>query len=803
MNCSSTFTQKRFIRILVFCACVSSNLEAQKNTSSLTVRFHSPARSLEESLLTGNGRLGASMYGGIANDRISLNESSMWSGSPHDSDRPDAYKSLSEIRRLLLSGKNAEAEALVNKNFTSADAGSSDPRYGCYQELGRISLSFDDATSAQVSDYSRTLDLDAAVATTSFTKNGVRYTRELFTSEPDQVVVLRLTASKPGALSFIVGLSREARASTHVIGSSMLQMRGTLDSGVPKVAGVAFLSDLKVLFRGGKIEAEKNDTLHVTGADQVLILLTAATNYAGFAGRHTDNPESAAALDLERAATHSYPNLLARHQADFRAYFRRVVLHFRGGLDSQGNRTTADRLALASAGGRDPELVELEYQFGRYLLISSSRPGGLPANLQGLWTEGVQTPWNGDWHLNINVEMNYWLAESSGLGDLTGPLFALIAGLQGSGAHTAKSYYDAPGWVAHIMTNAWGFTSPGEDASWGSTIIGSAWLCQHIWNHYLYTGDKTFLREMYPILRGASEFYLAMLVVEPRHGWLVTAPSNSPENSFYLSDGRKASVCMGPAIDEEILHFLFAATAQSAEVLNVDGPLRAQLLDARSKLAPLQIGPDGRLMEWLEPYREVDPHHRHVSHLWALYPGDEIDPETTPDFALAAKRSLEVRGDGATGWSLANKMLMWTRLGDGDHAYVLLRHLWSPVDPVKQNAAGSFPNLLVSHPPFQMDGNFGATAAIGEMLLNSRPDELRLLPALPSVLSSGDVEGLTAEGGLTASIKWKNGLLVQASLHASRAASMNVEYAHHSMPIKLRAGESRILRSFDFNKIGS
>ena len=767
---------------------------------SMSIRFSTPGRNLEEALLTGNGRLGASMYGGITDERISLNESSMWSGSVHDSDRPDAYKQLPEIRRLLLAGKNAEAEALVNASFTSADRGGSDPRFGCYQELGRLNLHFNAPAEASPTDYTRTLDLDAALATTTFTLEGVRYVRELFTSAPDQVIVLHLTASRPGALSFTVALARAALATTSPTSPGELQMHGALDSGVPGRSGVAFTSDLRVLHHGGKVQAEGN-LLRVSSADEVTLLISAATNYNGFAGRQTLDPEAAAAADLASAAKRPYSELLARHQADFRRYFRRVTLQLGPADPPEDLRTTEERLKAASGGAPDPGLATLEYQYGRYLLISSSRPGGLPANLQGLWAEGLQTPWNGDWHLNINVQMNYWLAETANLSDLTGPLFSLIAGLQQPGAHTARSYYDAPGWVAHVMTNAWSFTSPGEQASWGSTLVGSAWLCQHIWKHYLYTGDQAFLREMYPILRSASQFYLAMLVAEPKHGWLVTAPSNSPENSFYLPDGTKTSVCMGPAIDEEILRFLFNATAQSAQILNTDPDLQAKLKETSEKLAPIQIGPDGRVMEWLEPYREVDPHHRHVSHLWALYPGDEIDPATTPDLAAAARRTLEVRGDGATGWSLANKMLMWTRLGDGDHAYLLLRNLWNPVDPVKQNSAGSFPNLLVSHPPFQMDGNFGATAAIGEMLLDSRPGDLRLLPALPSALPEGHATGLTAQGGLTVSLDWSAGHLHRATLHATRSQDLKVQYAGTPIRVHLAANETRTLGHDDLQSI--
>ncbi|MGI4827299.1 MAG: glycoside hydrolase family 95 protein [Janthinobacterium lividum] len=756
-------------------------------SAALCIRFAAPARSFGEAMPTGNGRLGASMYGGVAHERLSLNESSMWSGSRHDADRPDAYKQLPEIRRLLLAGKNAEAEVLVNQSFTSADKGGSDPRYGSYQELGRLELNFDGLDDASATDYRRALDLDAAVATTSFVEHGIHFTREVFTSAPDQAIIVRLGADQPHALSLGISLARAARFQTTVAGRDELLMTGELDSGAPGIAGVRYATRVRVLPVGGSIDAT-GSTLHVQGADEILLLLTAATDFDGFAGRHTHDPSVASATDLAAAAHRSYPDLLARHQADFQNYFRRVQLQL-GPATPDDLRPTVDRLAAASSGASDPGLATLDFQFGRYLLISSSRAGGLPANLQGLWAEGTQIAWNGDWHLNVNVQMNYWPAEPTGLGDLTDPLFALITSLPSPGTRTARSYYAAPGWVAHVMTDAWGFTSPGEQASWGSTSIGSAWLCQHIWMHYLYTGDQAFLRRMYPVLKGAAEFYLSMLVREPQHGWLVTAPSNSPENSFYLPDGQKASVCMGPAIDEEILHFLFGAVAQTEATLHVDPELRKRLEMTEKQLAPIQIGPDGRVLEWLQPYREVDPHHRHVSHLWALYPGDAIDPVTTPQLAAAARQTLLQRGDGATGWSLANKSLLWTRLGDGDHAYKLLQTLWRPVDPVKQNSAGSLPNLWDAHPPFQIDGNFGATAAIAEMLFSSRSDEVRLLPALPSVWTEGSVSGLRGIGGLSANLSWTAGRLTRCTLALQRSRNVTVRYSGQTLILHGRAGQ--------------
>ena len=775
---------------------------------NLAVRFSAPARAFEEAAPTGNGRLGATMYGGIENERIDLNESSMWSGSRHNADRKGAASNLPEIRRLLLAGDNVAAEALVNKTFTSADPGSSDPRYGCYQELGQLLLGFQGngfhgagfhgaglkaAAAPRVTSYQRTLDLDNAVASTSFTLAGVHYRREVFTSAPDQVIVVHLTADKPASLSLRVALRRAERFKTSINSPDSLLMAGELDSGAPNVAGVRYAALVKVIATGGNVNASGPDALQVTKASDVVLLITAATNYKGFAGRQTTNPHQAAVTDLHTAEAKPFATLLARHRADYQGYFHRVSLEFGKAelttSSSQDQRTAVGRLAAAHAGADDPGLAALYFNFGRYLLISSSRPGGLPANLQGLWAEGTHTPWNGDWHLDVNIQMNYWPAESVALGDLTGPLFALIQSLEQPGTQTARAYYDAPGWVAHVITNPWGYTSPGEQASWGATTIGSAWLSQHIWSHYLYSGDVEFLRRMYPVLKGASQFYLAMLVKEPKHHWLVTAPSNSPESTFYLPNGTKASVTMGPAIDEENLRYLFHATAQAALRLGVDPAFQAQLNASTRQLAPIQVGADGRILEWLEPYREVEPHHRHVSHLWALYPGDEIDPDSSPVLANAARRSLEARGDGGTGWSLAYKMLLWTRLGDGDHAYQLLRNLWKPIDPVHPADAGSLPNLFDVCPPFQIDGNFGATAAIAEMLLDSRPGTIHLLPALPAALPEGHAEGLEAMGGVTVGMVWKEGKLSYATLRAARPASFTLRYGTMARSLKLKPGQ--------------
>jgi alpha-L-fucosidase 2 len=760
--------------------------------SETTIWFAAPASNFTESSPLGNGRLGAMMFGGVDEERVVLNESSVWSGSPQDADRPDAFKVLPEIQNLLLQGKNPEAESLVNSNFTCKGPGSGGPQYGCYQVLGNLHLSsLSGDTNLPVTNYRRELDLNTAIAHLKYDRGNVAFEREMFSSAPDQVMVLRLSANKAKQISFDAQLDRPERFGTTADGNNGLLMTGQLDDGTDG-RGVRYVVRLRVLNRGGTISIHEN-VLRVSQADEVILLISAGTDYLGYAGRQTKDPWPATLQDLNAAAKKSYASLRAAHVADYQKYFQRVSLQLEPLDPTAAEKPILERLKAAENGPGDPSLAALHFNFGRYLLISSSRPGGLPPNLQGIWAEEPHTPWNGDWHLDVNVQMNYWPAEVCNLSDLTPPLFALIASLQEPGAKTAHDYYNARGWVAHVIANPWGFTSPGEGASWGAFSGGSAWLCQHLWDHYLFTQDRKFLQGAYPVMKGAAEFYSDLLIEEPTNHWLVIAPANSPENSFRMPAGRQAAICMGPTVMQQMVRYLFGACIESSKILGIDADFRNDLVAKRARLAPTRVSTDGRVMEWLQEYAEVEPQHRHVSHLWGLYPSDEISPQATPELAQASRKSLEVRGDDGVGWSLAYKAALWARLGDGNHTWLLVRKALVPVTSQEiryDKGGGVYPNLFDACPPFQIDGNFGVTAAIGEMLLQSRVDKIELLPALPDAWRNGSVSGLRARGGFQVDIVWQNGKITSATIRSDTGEPGSISYGGKIADFKIKKGES-------------
>lgn len=652
------------------------------------------------------------------------------------------------------------------------------------------------SVSQEASGYRRELNLRDASATVRYEQEGIEFRREVFASAADEVIVVRLGSSRPGALSFDVSLARPEAAAVTVPRADELLMYGQLDDGKGG-AGMRYAVRLRVIVSGGTVVGGPGG-LAVRDAEEAVLLVAAATDYCGFAGRNTPDPLQASADDIERASRRPFEELANRQRDDHRRYYDRASIALEGhdkGPEPVEKQclATDERLRAMAEGASDPALMALYFNYGRYLLICSSRPGGLPANLQGLWAEELQTPWNGDYHLDINVQMNYWPAEVCSLSELHEPLLKLIDSLQVPGAETAQAYYRARGWVAHVITNPWGYTSPGEHASWGATVGGSAWLCEHLWEHYAYTLDGDYLSWAYPIMKGSALVYLDLLIEDPKSGWLVTAPSNSPENAFRLPGGGSCNVCMGPTIDMQQLRELFANCISSSEILGVDEALRVELAEARGRLAPNQIGPDGRLQEWLEPYEEVEPHHRHMSHMYGLHPYGEINLTDTPDLAEACARVLEARGDAATGWSLAWKVNLWARLGQGDRCEKLMRDLLRPTTDsvmacVGGQGSGSYPNLFCAHPPFQMDGNFGGCAGIAEMLLQSHAGLLHLLPALPEAWPSGSVSGLRARGGIGVGLRWGAGRLLEGTLQALGDGAVAVASAQ---PLRVSEGDGR------------
>ena len=778
-----TFTPLRLLAVSLISL---ASCSAPAQDPSLSYHFDAPAAKWEETFPQGNGRIGVMADGSATREKLVLNEISTWSGSREFNDNTEAVKYLPEIRSLLFQGRNFEAQELTYRTFTCAGAGSNGGKayakpYGCYQLFGNMYIEY--GMKGEVSGYRRELCLQDALETVTYNQGGVNYRREVFASYSDDVIVIRLSADRKGALDFKITMDRKSnivlKGHTAPVCSTEdgdLMFRGRLQNGTePEDAdtfeGMRYEARTRVLpGKGGRLKSE-NGTIEVTGATESVIIVGLKTDY--FENDYAEILKS----QVDKAASKSWKRLYADHSKAFGALFGRVDVDF--GHNAEREALPIDkRLAAFDEDHDDPSLISLYYQFGRYLLISSSRPGCLPPNLQGLWANSIKTPWNGDYHLNINLEMNLWPAETGNLPEMHLPLIEWTKSQVESGRNTAKVFYNSRGWVTHILGNVWNFTYPGEHPSWGATNTSAAWLCQHLYRHYQYSGDKEYLADVYPTMKEAALFFVDMLVEDPRNHYLVTAPTTSPELGYIMPDGRKVSICAGSTMDNQIVRELFTNVCEAASTLGLDEDLRQVLEEKKSRLMPTTVGEDGRIMEWLEPYRESEVKHRHVSHLYGLYPGDEISVTKTPELAQAARKTLEVRGDQSTGWSMGWKINFWARLHDGDHAYKLISHLLHPVSGQNtsySNGGGTYPNLFCAHPPFQIDGNFGGCAGIAEMLVQSHEGFIEILPALPSALKDGSFSGLRVRGGAEVSASWKDGRVTSVCLRATADGDFTIK----------------------------